>query len=213
MRIIEIFEGMDGEINPFGQGRIATFIRLAGCNLSCKWCDTKHAQDPNAGTFLDIDDILKRVQPITDITLTGGEPLYADNGVVLLEALLKNGHRVNVETNGSLPIPNYIAPHERCGFTVDIKMPSSGMFHRNLHFTMFLKGIVVFKMVVANESDTEAAMDTIKKIRATAPFVPIAVSPTPEMYPKVEYIVRNLAYMNAGNVFVSVQLHKILNLR
>jgi 7-carboxy-7-deazaguanine synthase len=100
LKVNEIFgptiqgEGIDA-------GLPAQFIRLSGCNLSCKFCDTD---------FLDSEvmtenDIIKKLKSRPNlIVITGGEPL-TQNIEPLLQALKANGFRVGLETNGTLPIP------------------------------------------------------------------------------------------------------------
>ena len=101
--INEIFYSLQGE--GFHTGRAAVFVRFAGCNLRCPFCDTdfSHSSPMTAG------QIAERVfafssHPDTLIVLTGGEPsLQADDA--LLEVLHKNGQFIAMETNGTHPVP------------------------------------------------------------------------------------------------------------
>lgn len=102
--IVEIFESIQGEGTFLGLG--ASFIRLAGCNLRCSWCDTRHSFDVGAANMLDVDAILdtgKFTQPI--VVITGGEPTLYDLGP-LVQALKKLGKYVTLETNGTNPVPD-----------------------------------------------------------------------------------------------------------
>ena len=96
----EIFSGIQGE--GFWTGLPVTFIRFAGCNLSCSFCDT----DYSAREYLTSDQILERVScyPVRTLIFTGGEPLIhpLDN---LVKILNKSGFRIHVETNGTIAIP------------------------------------------------------------------------------------------------------------
>ena len=83
----EIFGSIDGE--GLRTGELATFIRLAGCNLRCSYCDTDYALKANQGTEMSIDEIIAKVKDIgyRNITLTGGEPLIHKNVEKLIDEL------------------------------------------------------------------------------------------------------------------------------
>ena len=75
MRVIEIFDSIDGE--GVFTGSLATFIRLGGCNMRCSYCDTGYALNAKDGVEMSIAEIVRKVRKIgnTHITLTGVEPL------------------------------------------------------------------------------------------------------------------------------------------
>ena len=82
MRIAEIFESIHGECNGHHQGRLVTFVRVAGCNLKCNWgngviCDTPDTQDASNGKEVTEDYVINRVRSIGNkyVCITGGEPL------------------------------------------------------------------------------------------------------------------------------------------
>ena len=105
IKINEIFTSIDGEVNRYGQGGLTTFIRLAGCNLQCSYCDTKQAQAMDTGVDMTIDEITERIE-VSKVTITGGEPLcQKDELIELINSLCFTDIRVTVETNGSLIIP------------------------------------------------------------------------------------------------------------
>ena len=81
MRIHSIFKSINGEVNKYHQGSICIFIRLAGCSLRCKYCDTVQAQSPDSGKEMNIDEIINEVVKFKNcyrITITGGEPLLQE---------------------------------------------------------------------------------------------------------------------------------------
>lgn len=101
MKINEIFYSLQGE--GFFTGTPAIFIRFAGCNLNCEFCDTKHQSYKDYTN----DEILREIAkytPCNRVVLTGGEPTLQITAE-LLDCLVKNGYRVNVETNGTKPLP------------------------------------------------------------------------------------------------------------
>lgn len=119
LRVREIFRSIQGE-GPV-QGKVTTFIRLAGCNLRCQWCDTKYAYA--GGENLMVDEVLGRVEvlgPPRRVCLTGGEPLIQPASVVLLARLLEAGYDVTLMTNGSVGMS---AVPGRVRKVVDIKTP------------------------------------------------------------------------------------------
>jgi len=101
MFVSEIFHSIQGEGS--NAGKPAVFLRLSGCNLRCKWCDTKYAQ--TKGKEMATDQIIREIKkyPCQHLVITGGEPLLQQNGLKALFKKLKN-YTAEIETNGSLPI-------------------------------------------------------------------------------------------------------------
>jgi 7-carboxy-7-deazaguanine synthase len=125
MNVIEIFDSIDGE-GVFA-GELATFIRLSGCNLACKYCDTGYALKAGSGTDMSIDEILMQCKEIGNkhITLTGGEPLIHEGVYELVSELSGTGFIVNIETNGSCDISRY-TDNSNVIITLDYKTEGSG---------------------------------------------------------------------------------------
>ncbi|MBC8379879.1 MAG: 7-carboxy-7-deazaguanine synthase QueE [Planctomycetes bacterium] len=105
MVINEIFYSLQGE----GQlaGVPSVFIRMAGCPLRCKWCDTKYAWDDAAGTELATGEILERISvyPTRFAVVTGGEPMVGQGIGELITRLHENGYHITVETAGIEYVP------------------------------------------------------------------------------------------------------------
>lgn len=125
VKINEIFTSIQGE-STFA-GLPCVFVRTAGCNLRCRYCDTTYAYEE--GKEIEVGEILKVVSGyrLRLVEVTGGEPLHQKNVPVLITALLDAGYKTLVETNGSYDIG---VLDGRAIRIVDIKCPGSGMSRR-----------------------------------------------------------------------------------
>lgn len=121
LSVTEIFASIQGESSH--AGRPCSFVRLTGCNLSCKWCDTAYARQ--GGLPMSLLEILSKVKAlgIGLVEVTGGEPLLQAETPLLVKALLDGGFEVLVETNGSFGISRL---DRRTKVILDVKCPSSG---------------------------------------------------------------------------------------
>ena len=101
LQLAEIFYSVQGE--GTWTGTPAVFVRLAGCNLSCAFCDTDYALK----FFEDVAGVVARVRTeggaCPTVILTGGEPLAQHESRALIDALRADGRRVHIESNGTLP--------------------------------------------------------------------------------------------------------------
>jgi 7-carboxy-7-deazaguanine synthase len=149
LKVNEIFYSIQGESTYAGFPCI--FIRLTGCNLRCRYCDTQYAYFE--GSDISLEEILTTVKKFSCslIEVTGGEPLIQDETSDLIAALIKNGYTVLLETNGSQDISMI---DTRCVRIVDIKCPSSGMegknYWKNLDYITLNDQL---KFVIANRRD------------------------------------------------------------
>ena len=102
MLVNEIFESIQGEGTHSGQ--LCTFVRFTACNLRCVYCDTAHAfhEGDSWERSTLVDNVASRNIPL--VCVTGGEPLLQNEIVDFLQALLEAGHRVLLETSGSLSL-------------------------------------------------------------------------------------------------------------
>ena len=126
LRINEIFHSLQGEADAVGYPTV--FVRLTGCPLRCRYCDTEYAF--HAGDWLDLEAILDKVRGYgaRHVCVTGGEPLAQPNCLKLLERLCDQGFEVSLETSGALDIASVDA---RVSRVVDVKTPGSHEAPRN----------------------------------------------------------------------------------
>lgn len=106
-----------------GAGLPALLIRLAGCNLRCRYCDTTYSLS-EAGTPRSVQELVAfwREGGLSHVLVTGGEPLLQADSVLLMQSLLDAGATVHLETNGSLTAREVPAAVRK---VLDVKVPSS----------------------------------------------------------------------------------------
>lgn len=123
----EIFASIQGETSFVGLP--FSFVRLTGCNLRCRYCDTTYAYDD--GEEFSVADVVSRVSffGIPRVTVTGGEPLLQPDAFSLVSTLLDGGRTVLVETNGTVPLA---ALDRRAVKIMDVKCPGSGEADKTL---------------------------------------------------------------------------------
>jgi 7-carboxy-7-deazaguanine synthase len=157
MKIAEIFRSLQGEGK--NQGIPCFFIRLAGCNLHCRWCDTPASQ--NGGMMMSPDAILEQVWRTNPpyVCITGGEPLLqADELERLLVSIHKRGIMIDIETNGTV---DFIRFQPYASICMDVKCPSSGEVS-NLTLLEKIRPEDSVKFVVKDEADCRYAQEVIK---------------------------------------------------
>lgn len=164
-QVAEIFQSINGEGRRAGER--AAFVRMKGCNLACSYCDTSWANEPEASCQnMDAEDILDALSlfQVRNVTVTGGEPLLQKDIGLLLGVLAKSGYRVEVETNGSVPLESFRNISPEIAFTVDYKLPGSGMEERMLLENFrWLTGRDMVKFVVSDRGDLERAFALCQK--------------------------------------------------
>ncbi len=149
LRVTEIFHSIQGESSH--AGRPCAFVRLAGCNLRCRWCDSEYTF--TGGERMSIDDIVSRVKGYGChlVEMTGGEPLAQSESLDLIQRLCDDGFEVLIETSGSIDI----APVDRrATIILDIKCPGSGEVEKNRWENLgHLKPGDEIKFVIAGRAD------------------------------------------------------------
>lgn len=170
MKVNEIFYSIEGE--GIRAGVPCVFIRLFGCNIRCKYCDSLYACEGDDYTEMSIDDILKKVveYDCPNVTVTGGEPLIHEGINDLLDELDKRCFKVNVETNGTVePTKEYC----HVFYTMDFKTGASGMTKAmNVLAFVALKPTDVIKFVVGSKEDLVQSVKFYQNLGVEAiPFV------------------------------------------
>lgn len=175
MRIYETFSSLQGESTH--AGRLCFFIRLAGCNLSCPYCDTKKALSFSSGAEMTVRDALSLAveSGVELVEVTGGEPLASPETPELCRLLLDAGKQVLVETNGSFDVS--VLPDGAVRI-LDFKTPSSGMEKRMYEPNYrSLRPVDEVKFVVSDVCDYEFALETVNRFRMYEQTENILLSP------------------------------------
>lgn len=211
--IIEKFLSIDGE-GPTA-GELATFIRFQGCNLRCSWCDTKYSWSKNDITEkLSSDEIYNYIKSnrVSNVTLTGGEPLIQENIEELLEILSNDDElTVHIETNGAINIGNFkeAIKGDNISYIVDFKLPSSNMTEKmDMENLNLVSKNDVYKFVVGSKEDLQKAYEIITEYDLTSKCL-VYLSPVFGSI-DMEYIVEFMKEKNMNKVRLQVQLHKII---
>ncbi len=208
-KLAEHFISINGE----GQcaGELALFLRFAGCNLRCDWCDTAWACGKDAPhEAVTLPDLAKIAADavgcgVRNVTLTGGEPLLQENIRAVMEQFCGMGLRVEVETNGAVPLEPFIG----CGavFTMDYKLPSSNM-ERFMHTENFalLHAKDTVKFVCGSRADVFRAKEIAAQYK---PQCPLYLSP---VFGRIEpaEIVEIMKAERMGSFRLQLQLHKFI---
>ena len=161
IRIVEIYVSVQGEST--WTGLPCVFVRLAGCNLRCTWCDSEFTF--TGGEYRSIEAIVAEIQEIGIdlVEVTGGEPLAQRQCGALIQALMDAGHTLLVETSGSIDIS--VVP-EGAHVIMDLKPPGSGEVEKNdwANIDRLRPGDEV-KFVLTSREDYEWSRDVVIRHR------------------------------------------------
>lgn len=189
--LVEIFESLQGEGR--NMGRPCVFVRFAGCNLKCPWCDTDVTKRFSAS----LDELLAELgqYKAKSVILTGGEPTMQKEMPELFAALKKAGYWIGVETNGTndadwLGFVDYVACSPKRGASV--------------------------RLVEADEvrvvAEDEATADFCRKVRRQITATDYYVSPC-DHDGQIDFATAKSVLSQLAGWSLSVQLHKILGFR
>jgi len=202
MKVNEIFNSIQGEGVTIGIP--TTFVRLTGCNLRCKWCDTQYAYEE--GEELTVAEVVERIGEYgsEQVCITGGEPLVQKEVPRFLDILLNDGYLVTLETNGSLSIEP-LPCSDGLMVSMDIKCPGSGE-----HSKMDFNNIEILgpgdqlKFIISNDEDYEYAKKVIEQYEPSCNIVM-----TPVDVAKLKHLAERVLE-DKLKVRVLPQLHKII---
>ncbi len=211
LKISEIFWSFQGE--GLKTGIPSIFIRLAGCQLRCPYCDTKDSWDDENARSMKVEEILAEVEnykkkyPRSQVVLTGGEPLGQDLSVLVRELKNRNFF-LCIETDGvhfqDLPIDWWaVSPKDITGYTIQPDLIAS-------------KRINEIKLVVTPRLKLSKIKEIRETLKGVGEGVPIFLQP--EGYDKKRYkrtfsLFRSCQEEGLDNIRAGMQMHKVYNVR
>ncbi len=205
VELLEVFNSISGEVTPFYQGCLTTFVRVGGCNLDCDYCDTPH--DRSLATEYEIPDMVDLVythyQKTGRLCITGGEPLLQMDAVI---ALIEAFPNCWIETNGTCDFTDLIG---KVTLVTDYKLDEMRETPPSFHF---LKRTDFIKFVVCNEKDIGDAQKIQRAIQMTGCECNFAYSPIHEQM-TVPSLFDILMKNPLPNTIINVQIHKYLGMK
>ncbi len=193
--VMESFYTVQGE--GFHQGKAAYFIRLAGCDVGCHWCDVKKSWDADRHPQHTVEEIARQAAqfPGRLAVITGGEPLMHDL-TALCDALHQYDFSVHIETSGAHPLSGML--DWICFSPKKFKAPLPEIYRQADEL----------KVVVYNRSDFGWAAQFAEKVRPDCQlFLQPEWSVADQMLPQIiEYVKANPAWQ------ISLQVHKFMNI-
>ncbi|MBV8115061.1 MAG: radical SAM protein [Silvibacterium sp.] len=218
MYLIEIYKSVQGESSH--TGRPCIFVRLAGCNLRCSWCDSEYTF--TGGYKLSEDEVvaeIAKLAPVKLIEFTGGEPLLQERELIpLMNRLLAQGYELMIESSGERPVDNVPkAVHK----IVDVKCPGSGESGRfRMTNLASLTDRDELKFVVTNRDDYEFAREFIRNNALECRGLQLLLSPAFSKAPSPERSTANCMLdpralvewilADGLNARLSLQIHKYI---
>lgn len=210
-KVVETFISINGE----GQhaGELALFIRFAGCNLNCNYCDTRWANQPDVVYQEMTEAEIKALvadSGVRNVTLTGGEPLLQSGMYQLLEIVGSLPDiRIEIETNGSVDIGPYMTLIRRPAFTLDYKLSGSGMeAGMNTENYRYLTKEDTVKFVISDKADLTRAREIIEQYQLEG-RCGIYYSPVFGRIRPAE-IVDDMIEHRLNGVHMQLQMHKFI---
>lgn len=212
MKIVEIFQSIDGEVNCFGQGGLTTFIRTAGCNLNCSFCDTP--QRLLLGEDKTVEQIVETVIQLQcpKATITGGEPLLQyDEVLLLIDKLLDLDFKITVETNGTLMPPYLYTRKENLGWVFDYKLE----FEEKMRFAgmVDLPAHNYIKFIIQNKDDYDKAKKVAMEFYNNGCQAKMVFSPCMPDGMESCFLISHLIKDRLWFVGFNLQIHKIINVK
>lgn len=167
--ILSIYLAPDGEANFCHQGTWSVFIRLAGCDVGCQWCDTRYSWSHSRGRYMTKGKIVALAKLVSrgceKVTITGGEPFEHDL-LDLVQELRLAFQWITIETAGTEELPPWSTGFFDVGLVIDWKAGSAKSKKLTRYENLLLRSDRHFiKFVVASETDVKDACVIIQAIR------------------------------------------------
>jgi 7-carboxy-7-deazaguanine synthase len=173
--LIELYVSVQGESSFAGLPCI--FVRLAGCNLRCSWCDSEYTFHGGEKFTLDqVEEKIAALAPVKLVEFTGGEPMLQERELLpMMDRLLDKGYTLMIETSGERPLAKVPkAVHK----IMDVKCPASGESGRfHLENLEALTSRDEVKFVISDRADYEFAREFIEQNNLAARCGQILLSP------------------------------------
>jgi organic radical activating enzyme len=185
--VVEVFQSIQGEGKYAGV--LQVFVRLAGCNLNCTWCDSPHARNPKPGQFPEQEplELWATVESLWrachSVSVTGGEPLLHKEFLIEFLSILKVYKiRTYLETNGTLPDVLKEVIEDVDIISMDVKLPSStgcpAFWDEHVKFLRVAWGKDIFiKTVISNATQMEDIVKAVEMISKGDPTIPLYLQP------------------------------------
>ena len=205
INVLEMFNSISGEVSPYYQGCPTTFIRFAGCNLNCSYCDTPTAH--NKGTVWEekhlIPALSKLFKQTGRLCITGGEPMLQHHAVFYL---IKKYPKCWIETNGTWDFSNLT---KLIGIVADYKLDN---MERIPYYFYNLLGCDFVKFVIGNEVQFQEAIEIQRTLQIGGCKANFAYSPMfDEISPN-----KLFSWMKKSmlpNTIMNIQIHKYLGMK
>lgn len=205
LRITEIFLSIQGESSH--AGRPCAFVRLTGCPMRCRWCDSEYTF--TGGTRMEFSEIFERLEHFGCklVEVTGGEPLAQKNANLFITELCDQGYEVLLETGGFFSIAE-VDP--RAKIILDVKCPGSGEAERNYwpNLELLRPEKDEVKFVVADRDDWEFAKSVIIDNRLKERAKELLISPVHD----IDNLAELASEIASGGlpVRLNLQIHKYI---
>lgn len=216
--LIELYASVQGESSFAGLPCI--FVRLAGCNLRCSWCDSEYTfSGGERSTLEQVEQKIAALAPVRLVEFTGGEPMLQERALLpLMSKLLERDYTLLLETSGERPLGAVPAAVHKI---MDVKCPASGESGRfHLPNLQALTARDEVKFVLSDRTDYEFARDFIRRHDLSFRCGHVLLSPAFTKTPSAERSAENctldprllVEWMLADHLpaRLSLQIHKFI---
>ena len=215
LNVLSIFRTVDGEANAWGPGTWSTFIRLTGCRVGCRWCDSLHTWSIKQGKQMTPLQILKAAMHlgrVPKVTITGGEPLeqWGPEFEILLDMLMNENLEISIETSGTENMMGLIDLYPIVNIIADYKLSyAKAKPNRPLDEFAKLKTDDVIKFVIADATDYTQMLQITNDLDKLGCIARYVASPVHGML-EPRMLFDWLETDDATNIGLNMQMHKYI---